>query len=174
MCMKVLRSSDLIAVVCLRYSRRLKYIHFISSTDVFLAIVFANTSTASSDTVLMPLICLIALRRYTEDSFLLVVPTESTSDHIGEAYNIIDVEMLNIIFLLNGFSPPIFGIIIVSVLWIANEFHVLLEVKPVVDNCSQVFYSSLRFDPSASNNLPATYQDASVLYATSVKPASLL
>ena len=62
-----------------------------------IGIAFANTNTASSDTVLKPLTRLIALRRYTEDSILLVVPTESASDHIGQAYSIIDLTTAAII-----------------------------------------------------------------------------
>ena len=53
--------------------------------------------------------CRIVLRRYTEDSILLVVTTESVPDPIGQAHNIIDVTTLDIILLLNGFDVPIFA-----------------------------------------------------------------
>ena len=87
------------------------YIRLITfaNTRMSIGIVFANISTASSDTILKSLICLIRLRRLD-----IVVPMENASDHIGHAYNIIDVTPLDIILLLNGFGPPIFGIILVS------------------------------------------------------------
>ena len=66
-----------------------------------------NNSTASTGTVLKSLICVIALRRYIGDSFLLVLPTESTADHIGQAYNIVDVITQEFILLLNEFKRSI-------------------------------------------------------------------
>ena len=54
-------------------------------------IVFANTNTASSDTILKPHIHLIALKLYTEDS--------PHGEHIRQVYNIIDVTTANIILL---------------------------------------------------------------------------
>ena len=83
-----------------------------------IGIVFVNSCTTSLDAELKSLICLISLRRYTEDSFLLVAPTESASYHIGQTYNIIDFTTPDIIFLLNGYSPAIFGIILVSTSWV--------------------------------------------------------
>ena len=131
--MEVLRSCAFVAAICSAYSRRRKYIRLISSANMSIGIVFANSSTASSDTVLKSLICLIELKRCTEDSFLFVIPTESASYHIGQEYNIIDVTTLDIILLLNGYGPPIFSIIVVSAPCLfATEFYVLLKVQSVI------------------------------------------
>ena len=131
-------------------------------------IVIANTSTASSDTVLKPLISLIVLRRYTEDSLRFVVPTESTFDRIGQTYKVIDVTTLDIILLkwicsFNIWNHPRQCSLGHRCLF-ADEFHVLLEVQSLVDNQSHVFNGSLQFDHSVSNGhfhlfhyLPARY-----------------
>ena len=74
LCMEVLRSFAFIAVIWPVNSRRRRYMLFISSANMSIGIVVTNTNTASSDTVLKPLIRLIAHRRYTENSVLLVVP----------------------------------------------------------------------------------------------------
>ena len=90
-----------------------------------IGIVFANTNIASSDTVLKPPIRLITIRRYTEDSIYLVVPTENASDHIGQAYSIIDITTAKIILVLNEPGSPIFGTILASAPYVACAFSLM-------------------------------------------------
>ena len=79
---------------------------------------------------LKPLICLTALRRYTEDIFLLVIPAESASNHFGQAYNIIDFTTLDIILLFNVFGPPsssvLFGVRMPFRRWISLAIFVTM------------------------------------------------
>ena len=103
--MSISHRNYFVHTVCPSFSRWRKYNLFISSANISIGIVFTNTSTALSDTGLKPVICLIALRRYTEDSFLLVVPTKNFSNHIVQGYNIIEVTTIDIILILNGRGP---------------------------------------------------------------------
>ena len=82
---EVLHSKAFIVDIYHGYSKRQRYVLLISSVNMSIGSVFANINTASWDTVLKPLIRLIALRRYTEASILLIVPKESASDHIERA-----------------------------------------------------------------------------------------
>ena len=118
--------------------------------SIGIAFAFANTNTASSDTVLKPLARLIALRRYTEDSILLFVPTENASDHIGQEYSIIDVTTAAIILLLKGPGPPIFGIILASARCVTDAFSptyftctLKFNLSSIsVCHCSQLFVNN--------------------------------
>ena len=97
--------STFIAAVCSGYLRRWKHIRMISPAHMCISIVFANTSTASSDTIMKPLICLTTLRQYTDGNFLLVDP----KDNITYIYIPIDLVTLDIILLFIGFGPPMFA-----------------------------------------------------------------
>ena len=144
LCMEVFRSSAFILAICPDCSIRRRYILLISSAKISIDFLFANTNVTSPYTVLKTLIRLIALRRYTEDSILLLVPTENVSDHIGQAYSIVDVTTAEIILLLNGPGTLIFGIIPVNASCVSDAF------TPINFICFLNFYfiltpSSIRF-----------------------------
>ena len=168
---KVLLSSAFIAAICCGYSRRWKDICFISSANMSIGIVFANTSTASSDTVLKSLIYLIALRRYTDNNFL-VVRKENASDLIGQAYNIINVTTLDIILLLNGFGPRMFA-------YSSMDFRCFLKSNLLSIITPKYFIAlldSILVAPTDTSMLSTIFRPlikaAYGLCASSVKPAS--
>ena len=130
--MEVLRSSAFIAAICSEYS---------ISANIFIGIVFVNNNIASSDTVLKPLMLLNALRRYTEDSAPLIIPTESASDHIGKAYSIIDVTAAEIIRLLNGLGPLIFGIILANAPCVTDAFSAMYFTRSLKFNLLSIIDS---------------------------------
>ena len=65
---------------------------------------------------------LMELRLYIEYSFILADPKARLSDHMGEEYNIIDVIVLDNIFLFNRFGHPMFDIIAVSSPCLSDDF----------------------------------------------------
>ena len=125
-----LNSSPIVTTICAWKSSILRfYLLFVPGTrdregisHLPICIFFGNTNTTSSDTILKLLICLIALRRYTEDSNL---PIKSVSDFISIA----DVTNAEIILLLNGHGPIQSSSPMLSVLQIPMYFTCSLKLN---------------------------------------------
>ena len=113
-------------------------------SSVFIAAICSDISATSTDTVLKPLICLIEFRRSIKVSFLLIVPMQ------------IDVTILVIILLLNGFGPSKFGIYFVNAPWVTDAFSPMIFTYFLKFRLSTIINPNLesrhlRFDPSTSN-----------------------
>ena len=174
LCMEVLSSDTFMAAICPGYSRRRmphlirQYIYrFCLCHYQYRFIRHCPEVTYMSN-------------RYTEESFLLVVPTKRASEHIRQAYN-----FFGIILLLSGVGSPIFGIILVNGPWITEDFSPMNFTFCLKFNLSSIItsnYFTVLFD---SISVPLTItsiffiilfpliKTAFILCAGSVNPASL-